>query len=1178
MRLLRYIALLLLVALSFNVAAQNKKIKVRIVYEMGDKAAKSNYIDAFRSTEIYTFRSYNDAKSALDFLLRHKEEGGAKVSKDLYMVKENVTYNEDNAKVEYKGDNDSIKTITLDFPIDYSDEIAAIMVYSGRGIPENPYTGEIIYGDVTENDGSVTKGVYSTFIRSRGAFASGVATFEIAHDEIQQVITNVKLPPKPLPPVPAEKPGILIMDKTFALPFRVKPNQRIVAQPVWYDRVDISDANCDTVFAYGKAVFLDCDDYNLTQKRHMDYKLSNDKLYQYADTAKYYNKAAINEYRLDSIFNIVSEKLRNTSVVPAYNDELLRVFPEDKEVFSRAKWLDKLNDPANLATLKSEYLAYITADTAESSKDLLYLLTDSIHTRLRLSAGRDTIFVDAYEELRGHDPNTAHPYPQGILVAVEDYNTIILDSLVRDGGERRDSWKFLDFTFREFLPDAQKFYVRQVAKQYDKDDELKLNFKLASDQLVENDSMNIEQLRKLELTFAGITSKDSRRSIKRIEITGQSSPEGSISSNLNWASRRAVKAQQIIRQYIGNQGNSYIEPPKVAPWSEVVKLLRADGRDDIADDIQSIIDNNPNADTQAQGRIIASRPYYANKGLEKYLAPLRTIYYKYTIFEEGQLPDEKIIEQYRKGLDSIADFSRAEFWVLLNRLKSAEEREQVARLALEMTRDTLDEVANRYNNGYWAYAAAYVAASNIAKGNYDLSLLGNFLNMDSIPIAEKEDTAYNYNEPAQFEYRNIRKSDFVRESDNVYKIVVESSDELGKKETLRLSAKDVDEIMGFMNRGLEPRNSAGYFISYPLLQSTADSVIIMSVSAGHYNINRTLQQPADTIIYKKGQHKWLPIEKKDLSSGNIRAYLNQPDMAANQLIMALKNPDPYWLPYMSLLEIIASQDKTGRYDTLVAVSSCKNGNFKGNDEASKKKRDIVASTSAKNRVILHIAMDEPNVPGGEDLDLAWSYSQDLPEDCSDSNYLRAIILNRKNTENPGDEQFSLTEAIGMLAKSFKQDIKKIYIASNDADLLSPYGEIVDFALSEWENTMTDEIEALGDTIEKTRTEIAFTNYKSALDELGKGVSAHNLDAATLTMYKSFMLDENYFDVLSVKMKGIQNRLSKSTSKVQDMFNALKEIRNSYSNAQALSSAGKPAGNDLYEQALREVQALKRDLK
>ena len=100
----------------------------------------------------------------------------------------------------------------------------------------------------------------------------------------------------------------------------------------------------------------------------------------------------------------------------------------------------------------------------------------------------------------------------------------------------------------------------------------------------------------------------------------------------------------------------------------------------------------------------------------------------------------------------------------------------------------------------------------------------------------------------------------------------------------------------------------------------------------------------------------------------------------------------------------------------------------------------------------------------------------------------------------------------------------------------------------------------------TLDDIAFRCYKEAIDET-------DTLKARLAMYKAFLLDDNYYNVAAVRMKGLQKKmLVKNDAENQLLFNKLKAIRRSYSEA----LEGK---NDaIYIQALQEVKALRKNYK
>lgn len=1168
MRFLRYFVLLLVASLSLSITAQDRKVVIK--YMLGDNAIVANYKLMFDSTYIYTFISNNDAREAIKGLAEGKGNFNLQADfvkqgrffNDYYLLKENIKLESDTTVWGYSENyingysTDSTKVIKyreVSFILNTSSEVKYVAMFTPNGAPRDKASGAIIYEDNEES-----LGVYSTLIKT----VSPTINFEIKTKEAVIIDVRPDNLPTPIAPKPAEELGKLYSRNTYKIPYRVKPNYRIVAQPVWYDRIDVADEESDTVFAYGKPVYLDCGEFALTQNRAMDYNMSNDKLYSYVDTLEYHYFISPNVYRIDSLWYEVRKKVVKASVVPTDRDNLLRVFPKDKKLFKRSDWLSLFSDSVACDSLRNVYIGFLAADTASSSRSIYSHLIDTVRNRIALSSNRDTIFVETYEVLTGHDPDAFHPYPSGLLLAVEDYNTTYISDTekYKDNGERRSPWKFLDYAYRQYLPDSATFYVKMKDHSYGRSDELRLKYKQGRD-ILEKDTINDIQLEKLRVTFESVID-EANGTIDTIFITGQASPEGRRHRNLLLAEQRAVDAIRRIRQ-ITSQGR--IPPCKlvVAPWDSVVKIARAEGQNEIADYIQSVIEQHPNDNTEKHWNIISSR--YSAKELEPYLSPLRTVYYKYTVNVRGQLPADKILEKYNGGIDSISSFNRGEYFVLLNHLDNMKEREKVASLALERTRDTGDEIAMQNHDGYWVYAAVHLASSYIARNNYDLSVLEKFIDVDAIPMAQKDTIVLDYKSPEIINYENFRKSGFVLDSNGTYRISANNSD-TGETETMYLSAGSVEEILSYLNRGEDPRKNNN-LIKYPVLNSYRDSVSFYGSSSDEMYIQRSVTPDEDTIRFKKGEYMFKDEPIKDIETGNVRAYMNAPVVAANQLIMAIKNPGSRWAEDIWMLKGIIEQDKEHRYDTLAAIASCVTGNIKNNDAKTMEQRRIVEGTSAINKVILNLFLDDTEIKGGKELDIALETSRLLP-DNSEANYLKAIIYNRKNDEEPGNDDYALSVAQNYLARSFSQDISKIYIASNDYELLSGNGEIVDIALTSWERGRIMAI----DSTALSEADIAFLNYKTAISELDKSKRARSMSKARLAMYKALILDANYYNIISVRMKGLQKGLKKSKSGKEHLLEGLKEIRHSYYEA----VTGKQDAT--YIKALKEVEDLKKRFK
>lgn len=1160
MRIFRYFTLLLLALLSLNVAAQgadSTKVKVTVVFEFGLEAGQEHYEIAKRKLKLYTFSPQQNGRDALKFLDEHgfsaKMRGGTFLE-EIDLFDENrvseVVESDYLQREKYAERNDTSSTVLgkkMEYTINVLSGASSFVVFCDY---------DALFGTEINENGQEEK------VKKGGYFTSKTMRLHIWKNLIQTFEKQEQTDDLVIDDRPAEKPGVLIMNKNFVFPYKLRPNQRIVAQPVWYDRIDISDANSDTVFAYGKPVYLDCAEYALTQDRAMDYKMKNDKLYAYSDTAKYYKYAKLNVQRLDSLWVVVCDRLRNTSVVPNDNDDLLRVFPDDKNAFSRDAWVSLLDNKTSSDSLQSIYRTYLFSHEAPSSIALTKLLTDSIRTSIRISPTFDTIYVHAYEELRGHDPNTAHPYPQGLQLFVEDYNRVLQDFPEKDGGERKSPFKFLDFTFTEFLPDAEEFHLIMRSEEFGDSTEVRLQFEYNSPRLIPNDSLNEVEIVRLDTIFRAYRNDESRN-LQTVSIVAYSSPEGNVEGNKDLARRRAETAKGLINTRARISVSS-----DVAPWDSVVSLLRRDGKYDVADYIQSVIDRYPGQLQKQSTEIQNRKDYYTTEFKDTYLAPLRTVKFRLEGTTIGQLPDHKIIEKYRDGLHG--SFTRAEYWVLLNRLTNPMEHQQAAKLAYEKTR-----YPGKYKNhdGYWAYAAAHYAAGNIANGIYDHSILAPFLDMKNAIITVENDSSVPIPGRVDVVYYDVNKEDvakvFVPNGENEYKAELEVyKSKTKEKHTIRISAADYKNMISLLNRNAV--NGATYNLlgeEYPLFITDEGNNVI--------TFQRNYKEPDKIKKYYKGQRIILSDKKSEKfnDKDNI-LYLNQIDMVANQLIMTLKTPESYWSQYLyELVEILKGQmvkyndviTRRGEklaYDRLLAVANCYIGNYAGSDPESVRLREIVASTSNKNRVIMNLAMDDPQVRGGKELDIAYSAARALPDTCPESNYLRAIINMRKYEADR--ERYPIDSAYNRLAKSFHGDLSMIYTASNDQDFLSRVAgvEMVDKALDRWEREKTVAL----DSVVSTLDDIAFRCYKEAIDET-------DTLKARLAMYKAFLLDDNYYNVAAVRMKGLQKKmLVKNDAENQLLFNKLKAIRRSYSEA----LEGK---NDaIYIQALQEVKALRKNYK
>lgn len=645
------------------------------------------------------------------------------------------------------------------------------------------------------------------------------------------------------------------------------------------------------------------------------------------------------------------------------------------------------------------------------------LRTDTLMSRITFSENFDTIHVYLLDTLTGYDPDGSHPYPFGAKVAIGDYNTIVKTHEEKDEGERRNPLKFLDFSFKEFLPNKDDFYEKIDDERQENEASLHLNFLVGRAEIAPNDSASRAQLNEVRETFHEITNDPTgRRGLIGVSVYGMASPEGNLASNKDLARRRAQYAVNEIRKFTSR--NVKMEEPQVAGWDKVAAFLKADSLFDEAKEVEAIIVANPGS-IEKQNQQIYKLPYYSLIK-DKYLPKLRTVQYKYMVNFFGEPKPEVVLARYKANKK--AEFTRGEYWTLFNYVTDPAELEEVAKYALQMTRNTYDE-DSVYCKGYWPYAACLLACCYIARDTVDLNVLAPFLYLETA----KNDTT-------------------------------------GLDEVQFLRRKSISQIR-------RPR---------------------------------------------------------------IVEYINFPEVAANQLIMVLKQHNSPLRSKIGALEAIMARQGP-QYDTIAAISKCIRGgyivgNVSRTEEEAAEVRSYVASTSVTNSVVINLAADNPDDKSDDDkyLSVALKECELLPDNAV-SDYLKAVAYFRSGKQSVADS---------LLASAFIKDLKLVSTANNDRDLKatgnSDY-KVIQGALRNWKNIMASD---------STLTDShPFTLYSSALDELAKGDKA-DVEAAKATMHKAFDTDERYISVLNVSFKN-----DKDIAKNKELVEILKEIRNEYKRAE-----------------------------
>ena len=938
---IRYIHIILILFLLFPFAgelkAQIQRISGEVYVDQSEEDVIANGMFQYnRYVVVYTFTERSDAESALRKL---QSSPNSAINTYLGMVKPNEAGK---------------------FTVDYYSIAPVMLVWCS----DRRYESKVLEGGIIRNGMRIN-------LPAKGAADKGVEQEDMTKKvhELQNVtIEEKKIKTGTNIATSEEEDGLITSQVMIEIPYPdhiKRKNLRVVAQPMWYDRVDMIDEMSDTVFSYGRVVFGDSDEYLETQTRLMDYDVMRDTLYSYNEHAKNhrYNR-------------IVRKKTKNSA------DEIVEV-----------------------------------EDTLIS----------------RISFTKDSIHIFIIDTVSGIDPDGSHPYPFGAIVAVGDYNTVIYkDSSKRNNGERRSPLKFLDFKFKEFMPDPEDFREDQNEELQQVPGELHLNFEVGKATIIPNDSTSIAQLEDLRKTFSSVSQNGG--SILAVTVHGMASPEGNLAGNKDLARRRAQYAINEIHRFTNSRID--MEEPEVAGWNKVADLLAADGYASEAEAVNEIVNKYP-GNIYAQYGQIKNLPYYRELIYDIYLPKLRTVRYSYIFRKYDILSADELLKRFKENKGMVRD--RGSFFALFNEITDKKELEPIAKHALEVTRNNYS-ADSIYNKGYWAYPACLLACCYIARDTADYNLLMPFLDLKPIKV---------WNDSTQ---------------------------------------------------------------SYDL-------------------------QISDPEIKREGLN--------ESGRGKILNYVNFPEFAANQLIMILNTGglSQYRNIVPSLEAIITGAIEKGKagmeYDTIMAMSKCYRGGYKvGNisktEAEAAKVRNIAASTSSTNLVVVNLAADEPYDTSDDNkyLAIAADGIKNLP-DNAESDYLKSVTMLRLNKREQAEQY---------LAESFMKDYKMMAYANNDLDLMpnpesaedSDY-KVIYGAMRLWKATM--------DTISAGNDKHAYTWYKKSLEELNKGKTA-NIELAKEHMYRCFNLDNRYFTIL-----GVAIRNDDAIRKKKDIVATLKEFRKNYSSAE-----------------------------
>lgn len=346
-----------------------------------------------------------------------------------------------------------------------------------------------------------------------------------------------------------------------------------------------------------------------------------------------------------------------------------------------------------------------------------WLSPDTLTSAAQIVNWADTIYLE----------NPSKNYQVKGIIQLEDYNLPYFKKEYFLASSRlRRPLRFLEYSMEPYMLDPEQYRERAKREKRNTAGNMSLNFMVGKAQLAADDEEGRRQIDSVKSVLLDIIHGEGSQ-LKEFHITGTASPDGPYAGNMNLAKKRMEYAlNQIVSVLPKNvRDRVYMTTTAtVAPWTAVAELLEADSLTVEAKAIRDIVSNNPGTPDRQWGKIRAL-PYYRSL-IVNYLPRLRSVRYQYGYEIFRELTPEEILERYRNDEDYRSGrkkFALYEYWHLFQLVKEPEELEKLYKRAYDESIEA--------NGRPWILAANSLAASYIARGVADTTLLRNFIDLQT---------------------------------------------------------------------------------------------------------------------------------------------------------------------------------------------------------------------------------------------------------------------------------------------------------------------------------------------------------------------------------------------------------------------------------------------------------------
>ncbi len=318
------------------------------------------------------------------------------------------------------------------------------------------------------------------------------------------------------------------------------------------------------------------------------------------------------------------------------------------------------------------------------------------------------------------------------IASIENYNRIVYADTFQLARGTVNPFRFLKFSLPSMtMSDEERngrFLLNPQKELKDTEGEMNLIFPVGQSKLDTSIGDNASELAALHSELRRILD-DPNSTLKSFSVHGYSSPEGNYETNTKLANARMKSAMEMILASIDSRDLRRVErssDAEVAPWEDVVKMLRADSLYEEADQVQGVLDRYATID--ARSAAMTRLPFYKSLLAETYLPKMRKVTYNIKSEFYRELTDDEIKELYVSDPTQLSKYNFYRFYSV----REGDEREEALRKAMKVYPD-------------FVQAATDLSTIMLDKGEDPLEMLkpffkGSYNQWNSRPLAMR----YNY--------------------------------------------------------------------------------------------------------------------------------------------------------------------------------------------------------------------------------------------------------------------------------------------------------------------------------------------------------------------------------------------------------------------------------------------------